>query len=110
MSKKLEEVEVKKIIILCFSIVIFPALALAHPGPQDKKGCHVCKKNCDAWSVPWNVKHCHGGRKEVPSRLSRPQAYGVKPIQSKTKLPGWEYGLNIKKIGVDRSVNSEQKK
>jgi hypothetical protein len=101
---------VKKIIMVCFSIMIFPTLIFAHPGPQDKKGCHVCRKNCDAWSVAWNVKHCHGGRKEAPSQFSTSQPYEVKPISSNPKLPGWEYGLKIKKIGVDRSINSEQGK
>jgi hypothetical protein len=86
--------------------MIFPALVLAHPGPQDKKGCHVCRKNCDAWSVPWNIKHCHGGRNEVPSPFSKSSSYGKNQPQANPKLPGWEYGLKIKKIGVDRPVNS----
>ena len=89
----------KKMFVVCLAALIFPALALAHPGKQDAKGCHICRKNCDAWSVPWNVKHCHGGRKDAPVPFKRIRLDGDEtPIPADEKFPGWEYGMRVKQV------------
>ena len=85
---------VKKIFLICLAALIFPALASAHPGKQDEQGCHVCKKNCDAWSVPWNVKHCHGGETDAPSQFMG-HVDGIVHYPAEQKTPGWEYGMHI---------------
>ena len=105
------EFPVKKILIACLAITIFPALVSAHPGKQDSQGCHVCRKNCDAWSVPWNVKHCHGDREDapVPFKLMSP-AKGGGQFPADLKSPGWEYGMHIKNIRADRPHYSDAEK
>lgn len=96
----------KKIFLLSLTILLFPAFLSAHPGRMDDNDCHVCKKNCDMWSVPWNQKHCHG-KNETPApqglkRYSKEMAQT--PAEEKT--PGWEYGMEIKKISAEAPVNT----
>ena len=97
-----------RVLLVCLAALIFPALASAHPGAEDSQGCHVCRKNCDAWSVPWNVKHCHAGKSEAlaPFKLMS-RANGDGQIPADLKRPGWEYGLPMKKISADRRLPSE---
>jgi hypothetical protein len=49
--------------LLSFSLVfLFIASPIeAHPGRTAADGCHYCRTNCDAYGVPWNERHCHGG-------------------------------------------------
>lgn len=95
----------KKIIFLSLTALLFPAFVWAHPGPADDNGCHFCRKNCDVWGVPWNAKHCHGKTEmPVPEGLNRfSSEKEQKPADEKP--PGWEYGMEIKKISADSSVN-----
>ena len=98
----------KKILFTFIVTLFLPVAVSAHPGIQDKEGCHVCTKNCDAWSVKWNVKHCHGGRKNAPRPFQTIESgHSVKQSQTNSKLPGWEYGIEIKNIGFDRPVSSK---
>lgn len=52
----------RRIRILKFLVAIFfllPFFAEAHPGGVDANGCHVCHTNCEKYSVPYEVLHCH---------------------------------------------------
>ena len=98
----------KKLLFTFLVTLFLPVAVLAHPGKQDKKGCHVCTKNCEAWSVDWNVKHCHRGKKDAPLPFQIIESgNGVKQSQRRSSLPGGEYGIEIKNIRFDRPVSSK---
>ena len=100
----------KKILFLSLTILLIPAFVWAHPGPADENDCHFCRKNCDVWNVPWNEKHCHGKNKiPVPQDLRR-YSNEEKQIPADQKQPGWEYGMEIKKISAEAPVNAAPEK
>ena len=95
----------KKIFFLSLTLLLIPAFVWAHPGPVDENDCHFCRKNCDVWSVPWHAIHCHGKNgAPVPQDLKR---YSKEKEQNPfdPKQPGWEYGMEIKKISAEGPVN-----
>ena len=101
----------RKIFFLSLTILLIPAFVWAHPGPTDENDCHFCRKNCDVWSVPWNVKHCHGGKVENPvplKFLDEIRKPAQTPIEEKTT--GWEYGMEIKKISAEGPVKTAPEK
>ena len=50
----------KKIIITALVLsVLAPAIALAHPGRTDRRGCHTCYTNCSRWGLRYGQYHCH---------------------------------------------------
>ncbi|OGF51399.1 hypothetical protein A3I27_00220 [Candidatus Giovannonibacteria bacterium RIFCSPLOWO2_02_FULL_43_11b] len=40
-------------------VFLLPFFVLAHPGGVDTNSCHVCRTNCEKYSVPYEVLHCH---------------------------------------------------
>ncbi len=102
----------KKIFFLSLTALLIPAFVWAHPGPTDDKGCHFCRKNCDVWGegVKWHKKHCHGKNEmPVPQDLKR-YSMGKEQNPSDQKQPGWEYGMEIKKISAEGPVNISMEK
>src|SRR5918999_5530991 len=52
----------KKLLLLFAFVFLFVVSPVeAHPGRTAADGCHYCRTNCDAYGVPWNERHCHGG-------------------------------------------------
>src|SRR5918992_1413577 len=51
----------KLLLLFAFVFLFVVSLAEAHPGKTAADGCHYCRTNCDAYGVPWNERHCHGG-------------------------------------------------
>ncbi len=100
----------KKFIFLSLTALLIPAFVWAHPGPADENDCHFCRKNCDVWGVPWHARHCHGKNSlPVPQELKR---YSKEKEQNPAdqKQPGWEYGMEIKKISAGAPVNISMEK
>jgi hypothetical protein len=51
----------KLLLLFAFVFLFVVSPAEAHPGKTAADGCHYCRTNCDAYGVPWNERHCHGG-------------------------------------------------
>lgn len=50
----------KLIVSIVLSVLILaPAIAMAHPGRTDKRGCHTCWTNCSRWGLKYGQYHCH---------------------------------------------------
>jgi len=52
-------VKINKYLILIIFLTLTPFSVFAHPGKTDAKGCHVCKSNCEKWSLEKDQNHCH---------------------------------------------------
>ncbi len=44
---------------IIFNFIALPILTLAHPGPVDQYGGHICQDNCEKWSVEKGAYHYH---------------------------------------------------
>ncbi len=95
----------KKIFFLSLTILLIPAFVAAHPGRTDDSDCHVCKKNCDMWSVPWHTMHCHGKNETPAPQGLMPYSKEKTQHPADQKQPGWEYGMEIKKTSAEAPVN-----
>lgn len=61
------------LLLVAFSIIVFPSSSFAHPGRTASDGCHYCRTNCDSWGVPWDERHCHNGGAVAPAVEEQPE-------------------------------------
>jgi hypothetical protein len=60
-------------------IVFLPSLATAHPGKTDRRGGHVCRKDCSEWDLYVGEYHLHD-EDDRPLRIEKKAPPG--PVQT----------------------------
>ena len=46
-------------VILAIAACFVAATGFSHPGGTGEDGCHVCRSNCEKWSLDKDERHCH---------------------------------------------------
>jgi len=85
---------VKRLILVLAILLLLPAFVSAHPGRTAADGCHYCRTNCDKWGVPWNKRHCHGGKEEVPPVI-KDQNFKTISTDPPHELKGDQLGMSL---------------
>lgn len=48
----------KKVLITLILLMLSIQTVLAHPGREDKEGCHTCRTNCEDYGLQYGEYHC----------------------------------------------------